>query len=139
MMIDFEPPLIGCVMSHQNYSFKLLQATKECVINIPTVELVCQVVGVGNTTGSKIDKFKKFGFTQESASQVRAPLIRECYANIECKVIEMSMATQYNIFIMEGLAAWITRSKKRIRTIHHEGKGNFIVDGKRITIPSKKK
>lgn len=53
MMIDFEPPIIGIVMSDQNYSFSLLKTTKECVINIPTVELISQVVGVGDTSGSK--------------------------------------------------------------------------------------
>jgi flavin reductase (DIM6/NTAB) family NADH-FMN oxidoreductase RutF len=36
-MMDFEPPLIGMVMSDRNYSFAALKATKQCVINIPTV------------------------------------------------------------------------------------------------------
>ena len=39
MMIDFEPPIVGCVISDRNYTFNILKATKECVINIPTVEL----------------------------------------------------------------------------------------------------
>jgi len=38
-MLEFEPPLVGCVISNRNYSFDSLTATKECVINIPTVEL----------------------------------------------------------------------------------------------------
>jgi flavin reductase (DIM6/NTAB) family NADH-FMN oxidoreductase RutF len=105
MMIDFVPPLVGIVMSNQNYSFDILKKTKECVINIPTVELIRQVVGVGNTTGSKVDKFKKFNLTSVPASQVKAPLIDECYANLECKVVDMKMATQYNIFIVEIIKA----------------------------------
>ena len=88
-------------MSDQNYSFDNLKKTKECVINIPTVELALKVVGVGNTTGSKIDKFKKFHLTQEPASQVKVPMISECYANLECKVVDMKMASKYNIFILE--------------------------------------
>lgn len=139
MMIDFEPPIIGCVMSEQNYSFNILKETKECVINIPTVELASQVVDVGNTTGAKVDKFKKFQLTQQAASLVQAPMIDECYANLECKVIDMKMASKYNIFILEVLKAWITPSKKRPRTIHHCGNGVFIVDGKVIKLPSKKK
>ena len=139
MMIDFEPPLIGLVMSNRNYSFKALKETKECVINIPTVELAEQVVGVGNTSGAKVDKFKKFHFTQEPAEYVQAPLIGECYANLECKVIDMKMATKYNIFIVEVVKAWITPSKKRQRTIHHCGNGVFVVDGKIIKLASKKK
>ena len=139
MMIDFEPPLVGCVISDQNYSFNTLKETKECVINIPTVELAPIVVGVGNTTGAKIDKFKKFTIAQEPASLVKVPMIRACYANLECKVVDMKMAAKYNIFILEVLKAWITPSKKRQRTIHHCGKGVFTVDGQVIKIPSKKK
>ncbi len=139
MMIDFEPPIMGCVISDENYTFNILKETKECVINIPTVELASQVVGVGNTSGSKVDKFKKFHLTQVAAAQVKAPLIEECYANLECKVIDMKMAKKYNIFILEVLKAWITPTKKRPQTIHHCGNGVFIVDGKVIKLPSKKK
>lgn len=139
MMIDFEPPLVGCVMSNRNYSFNNLKATKECVINIPTVELIEQVVGVGNTTGAKVDKFKKFNLTPVAASQVKVSMIGECYANLECKVIDMHLAEKYNIFILEVLKAWITPSKKRQRTIHHCGKGVFTVDGAVVKVPSKKK
>lgn len=139
MMIDFEPPLVGCVISNQNYTFNILKKTKECVINIPTVELTKVVVGVGNTTGSKVDKFKKFNLTQEIASKVNVPMIGECYANLECKVADIKMATKYNIFILEVLKAWITTSKKRHRTIHHCGNGVFAVDGEVIKLPSKKK
>lgn len=138
-MIDFEPPLVGCVISDQNYTFNVLKETKECVINIPTVELVGQIVGVGNTSGSKVDKFMMFQLSKEPSLHVKAPRIAECYANLECKVIDMKMAMQYNLFILEVLSAWVTRSKKRARTLHHCGNGVFIVDGKIIKVPSKKK
>lgn len=139
MMIDFVPPLVSVVMSNQNYSFTALKKTKECVINIPTVELITEVVGVGNTTGSKVDKFKKFGLTQEKATYVKAPLIGECYANLECKVVDMKMATKYNIFILEIIKAWICTAKKRALTLHHQGNGIFVIDGKIIKTTSKKK
>ena len=57
-MIEFEPPLVACVISNGNYTFDTLQATRECVINIPTVELAKQAVGCGNTSGRLVDKFK---------------------------------------------------------------------------------
>lgn len=139
MMIDFEPPLVGIVMSDRNFSFNILKKTKECVINIPTVELAATVVAVGNTSGATTDKFKKFDLAQEDALYVKAPMLNACYANLECKVIDMKMAKKYNIFILEVVKAWIAPSKKRHRTIHHCGKGVFTVDGKIIKLPSKKK
>ena len=139
MMIDFEPPILGCVISNQNYTFDIIKKTKQCVINVPTVELAEKVVGVGNSSGSDVDKFEKFHLLQEAASHVQAPLLTECYANLECKVVDMNMAEKYNIFILEVLKAWVRPSKKKPRMIHHCGNGVFVVDGDVITLPSKKK
>jgi flavin reductase (DIM6/NTAB) family NADH-FMN oxidoreductase RutF len=54
-ILEFEPPLVDCVISNRNYSFDMLMTGKECVINIPTVALAGKVVGVGNCSGSKVD------------------------------------------------------------------------------------
>ena len=34
-MMEFEPPLVGCVVSNRNYTFGILKATKECVDQHP--------------------------------------------------------------------------------------------------------
>jgi flavin reductase (DIM6/NTAB) family NADH-FMN oxidoreductase RutF len=138
-MMEFEPPMVGCVISNRNYTFSLLKATKECVINIPTKELAKKAVSCGNTSGRSVDKFKTFLLTPVAASFVKAPLIAECYANLECKVVDTSMATKYNFFILEVLKAWIAPSVKHPRTIHHLGKGSFMVAGRTIKLPSKMK
>ena len=100
-MMEFEPPMVGCVISNRNYTFNIVKATKECVINIPTKELAKKVVSCGNTSGRSVDKFTTFHLTPAAASCVKAPLIAECYANLECKVVDMSMVTKYNFFILE--------------------------------------
>jgi len=139
MMIDFEPPIVACVISNRNYTFGTLKRTKECVINIPTVELAKKVVACGNTSGRNVDKFKEFGLTPSDAAYVHAPLIVECYANLECRVIDAKLATRYNIFIVEVVKAWIDRAQKHPRTIHHHGCGTFVVDGETIKLPSRMK
>jgi flavin reductase (DIM6/NTAB) family NADH-FMN oxidoreductase RutF len=139
MMIDFEPPILGCVISSQNHTFNLLKQSKECVINIPTVELAEKVVGVGNTTGAKVDKFEKFHLLYEAGDSVQAPLLTECHANLECKVIDAQMSEKYNLFILEVVKAWIRPSRKRARMIHHCGNGVFVIDGSIIALPSEKK
>jgi flavin reductase (DIM6/NTAB) family NADH-FMN oxidoreductase RutF len=138
-MMDFEPPIVGCVVSNRDCTFSILRQTKECVINIPTVELAAKVVGCGNTSGRDIDKFKVFQLTPTAASLVKAPLIDECYANLECKVVDARMVAKYNFFILEVQKAWIAPSKRHPRTIHHLGKGMFMVAGRTIKLPSKMK
>jgi flavin reductase (DIM6/NTAB) family NADH-FMN oxidoreductase RutF len=139
MMVDFEPPIVACVISNRNYTFSILRETQECVINIPTVELAMKVVGCGNTSGREVDKFKRFRLTPVPAACVGAPLISECYANLECKVIDARMAGKYNLFILEVMKAWIDPSRKNPRTIHHRGRGVFMVAGRMIKLPSKMK
>jgi flavin reductase (DIM6/NTAB) family NADH-FMN oxidoreductase RutF len=138
-MLEFEPPLVGCVISNSNYTFDLLKAAKECVINIPTVELSKQVVGCGNSSGRTVDKFKEFGLTPVDASCVEPPLIDECYANLECRVVDQKMVAKYNFFILEVVKAWIDPEKQHPRTIHHLGEGAFMVAGETIHLPSKMK
>ncbi len=138
-MMEFEPPMIGCVISSQNYTFSILKATKECVISIPTVEIAKQVVGIGNSSGRDTHKFEAFALTSGKAKFVQAPLIDECYANLECKVVDTKLVPKYNFFILEVVKAWINPSIKVPRTIHHQGKGRFMVTGEILNLPSKMK
>ncbi len=138
-MIEFEPPLVGCVISNRNYTFGILKATKECVINIPTAELAVKVVGCGNTSGATTDRFTTSRLTPTAAGRVKAPLIDECYANLECKVVDTRLTNKYCLFTVEVIQAWIDPSVKRPRTIHHLGRGAFMVAGRTIQLPSKMK
>jgi flavin reductase (DIM6/NTAB) family NADH-FMN oxidoreductase RutF len=115
MMVDFDPPLIACVVSEADYSFAALRATGECVIAIPAVGLAPKVVKVGNTSGRDIDKFAAFGLTPLPAEQVKAPLVKECFANIECRVTDTRMVNRYNLLILEGVKAWIDPKQKSPR------------------------
>ncbi|MBL6752228.1 MAG: flavin reductase family protein [Nevskia sp.] len=138
-MMEFEPPLIGCVISAGNHSFGMIKASRECVINIPTVELASQVVGCGNTSGRAIDKFAAFGLTRAKASAVAAPLVAECYANLECRVADSRQAARWNFFVLEVLKARVDPACKDPKTIHHRGRGRFMVAGRSIVLPSRMK
>lgn len=135
--MEFSPSLVGCMITAQNHSFELIAKSKECVINIPEVSLADIIVGIGNTSGFDTDKFAKFGLTAEPAKKVKAPLIKECYANLECKVIDTSMVKKYNFFILEVVAARAPHNPKYPQTIHYRGDGIFMVSGKTLNLKSK--
>jgi flavin reductase (DIM6/NTAB) family NADH-FMN oxidoreductase RutF len=139
MMLEFEPPMVACVVSNRNLSFNMLKASKECVINIPTVELAPQVVACGNSSGRRVDKFKAFQLIPATASLVQAPLIAECWANLECKVVDTRAVNKYCLFILEVLKAWTDPARRKPRTIHHQGRGSFMVAGKTIRLRSRMK
>jgi len=139
MMVEFEPPMIACIVSDRNFTFDILKATRECVVNIPTVELAKKVVACGNCSGREVDKFETFGLTPLAAAHVRAPLIAECYANLECKVVDTRGVNRYGLFVLEVVKAWIDPAKKNPRTIHHRGNGAFMVAGRTVKLPSRMK
>ena len=113
-----------------NHSFAALRDTRECVISIPTVDLIDTALGVGTCSGKDTDKFEKFGLTPVKARHVRAPLIKECMANIECRVVDI--IDRHNIVILEGIAAYFDSARAEKRMIHAVGDGTFIVDGRKI-------
>ncbi|HXZ46988.1 MAG TPA: flavin reductase family protein [Pseudolabrys sp.] len=137
MMVEFEPPLVACVVSNANHSFAALRATKECVIAIPSLKLASKVVNVGNCSGRDVKKFERFGLTPAPAECVTPPLVAECFANLECVVADARLVRKYNLFILEVFRAWSDPTQKNPRTIHHLGFGRFVVDGKIIRLKSR--
>ena len=137
MMVEFEPPQVACVVSANNHSFAALRTTGDCVIAIPVRRLATAVVAVGNSSGRDIDKFAAFGLTKIAAARVAAPLIAECFANLECKVTDTRCVKKYNLFILEVLKAWTDPAQKNPKTIHHRGHGRFVVDGLTIKLKSR--
>ena len=129
MVVDFTP-VFAITTGSWNYSFAALQKTKECVIAIPTVDMLDKVVGVGTCSGSDTDKFEKFMLTPVKGKHVKAPLIKECLANIECKVADI--VRKHNIIVLDAMAAYIDDKRKEKRALHAVGDGTFIVDGRKM-------
>jgi len=129
MVVDFTP-VFAITTGPWNYSFEALRKKRECVIAIPTVDLLDQVVGIGTCSGADTDKFATFKLTAKPGKFVDAPLIKECLANIECKVIDL--VRRHNIVVLEGIAAYVEPGRKDKRMLHAVGDGNFIVDGRKL-------
>jgi flavin reductase (DIM6/NTAB) family NADH-FMN oxidoreductase RutF len=129
MVMDFTPRF-AFLTGSWNYSYRALKETGECVIAIPAVDLAKKTVQIGSGSGREVDKFKKFKLTPLDAENVGAPLIKECYANIECRVVDH--IKHHNLFILDGLVAWVDNKRKEKRCFHAIGDGRFITDGKII-------
>ena len=113
-----------------NHSYAALQKTRECVVAIPTVDMIDTTIGVGTCSGADTDKFETFGLTAVKSRHVRPPRIKECLANIECRVADI--IEPYNILVLEGVAAYFDSDRKEKRTLHAVGDGTFVADGRRF-------
>lgn len=129
MVLDFTPRF-AIVTGAWNHSYRALRKTRECVIAIPTADMLDTVVGIGTCSGADTDKFVRFKLTPVAAKWVQAPLIAECIANIECKLVDI--VRKHNILVLEAVAAYVATGRKEKRTLHAVGDGSFIVDGGRL-------
>lgn len=129
-VMEFTPSLVGCMISAGNHSFGLIRSSGECVINLPTTALADEVVGIGNCSGASVDKFAKFGLTAEPAAKVAAPLIRECHAAFECRLVEDALVESYNFFVFEVVKAHVAPEPEHPETLHYTGDGVFMVSGR---------
>jgi flavin reductase (DIM6/NTAB) family NADH-FMN oxidoreductase RutF len=129
MVVDFTPRF-AITTGPWNHSYAALRKSRECVIAIPTVDLIDRVVGIGTCSGADTDKFAKFGLTAVKGRHVKAPLIKECLANIECRVIDI--VKRHDIVVLDGVAAYLDGGRSERRTLHAVGDGTFVVDGRKL-------
>lgn len=137
-IMEFVPSLIGCMISKANHSFELISKSKECVINIPTVELAKTVVAIGNCSGSEINKFSEFNLDTKNGDFVKSPLLLNCFANFECRLYDSKLVKDYNFFIFEIVKAHVASSPKYPKTIQYRGNSHFVEAGRNFIIPSQK-
>ena len=126
MVMDFSPH-IAITTGDWNESCETILKTKECCLNVPSFDMVETVVGVGTVHGSECDKFSSFGLDRAKAKKVKAPVITNCLAAIECKLedyIEL-----HGILVFKGVQLWENLDKEERRVIHANGDGTFFADG----------
>lgn len=133
MMLGFAPSLWACYLWDEDHSHEMARRSRECVVNLPTADIVDTVVRVGNSSGAEIDKFAAFGLTTLPSQAVTAPRIAQCWASFECRLHDASQIKRHGLFIWEVVKAHVARTPKTPRTVHYRGDGRFMVSGPDIS------
>jgi flavin reductase (DIM6/NTAB) family NADH-FMN oxidoreductase RutF len=138
MPTSFNPPMVAISIALTRYSHKLINETREFVINIPTKKLAKNVDYLGSVSGKDIDKFKESNFTALPAKKVKSPLIGECVAHIECELESTLNTGDHTIFVGRVVAAQADKDAfkteynlSKVKIILRHGKkyltiGNYI-------------
>jgi flavin reductase (DIM6/NTAB) family NADH-FMN oxidoreductase RutF len=119
MLVSKEPPLIACAIGRGAYSCTVTERTNEFIVNVPPKELKPQIYYCGFHSGYDVDKFKETGLTPQPARSVKAPIIAECVAWMECQVRQEIETVDKNIFVGEVIEAYADDALvKRERSMH---------------------
>jgi len=134
MPVSKEPPLFAVALAKKHFSSFAIRKSKEFVINIPDWDLVDKMVICAASSGRETNKFEEAELTRVAASALtHAPVVSECLANIECKLVEAKEAGDHYIFVGEAVAAFFeekyfngeTWNISKMELVHHLGGDKF--------------
>ncbi|NQD38518.1 flavin reductase family protein [Permianibacter sp. IMCC34836] len=139
MPLDFDPPKLTVVIDANTLTRKLVDASGEFALQIPTRAIARETLAVGSVSGVEGDKFARFGIDTFAAQHIAAPLVHGCVGWLECRVIA-DASRRYDLFIAEVLAAyadddvfsdgrWHFPADPLRRTMHYMAGGEFFATG----------
>ena len=132
--VSVEPPLVAMSVRPTRHSYSLLVDSGEFVINVPHVGLAAESLRCGRRSGRSEDKFVTSGLTASGARHVRPPIIAECLAHLECRVVKDVDAGDHRLLIGEVIDAYTghgftdaegLRDVGRSRPLLHIGRNRF--------------
>lgn len=121
------PPMLSISIRPERYSYDIIKRTGEFVVNLTTEELAFATDYCGVRSGREVDKFKEMKLTEEKASQVKAPMIKESPVNIECKVRKIEELGSHHMFIADVAAVNIDEKYLDEKNKFELGKANPLV------------
>ena len=126
MVLDFTPRIAICT-GPWNDSFDTIIRTKQCTLCVPAADMLDTAVGIGTVHASECDKFKHFHLKKQKPAKVKAPILADCLAALECRVVDY--VKKHGILVLDGVQLWENPRKKERRVIHANGDGTFFADG----------
>jgi len=137
-----DPALVAVSVAPSRYSHALIEETGEFVVNLPTVEIVKETLACGRTSGRTSDKFAETGLTPLPAKKVKAPIIKECIAHLECKLHSQFKTGDHTVFVGEILGAYADKGVftdkydlDKARMLYHLGGNVFATLDLRVYTP----
>ena len=144
-----DPPMVGILSGKRHFSYPFIERTGEFGISVPDRSLADAVYGCGTTTGKKVDdKFAEFGLSREAAKRIKAPLVAEAVATLECRVAQVVDLGASALLIAQILEASAATEHFRegqwtfdggLELLHHLSGKKFCTSTQGIEISAKKR
>ena len=96
-----KPPILAVGIRKERLSYDNIKQSKECVINIPTKEMVKIVDYCGVKSGRKEDKIKHFGLKLNDGININTPSLDASPIALECKLKSITPLGTHDLFLLE--------------------------------------
>jgi flavin reductase (DIM6/NTAB) family NADH-FMN oxidoreductase RutF len=131
MNASASPRIMAISVAPSRFTHDLIADSGEFVLAWPGEDLARATIICGTKSGRNTDKIKEAGLTLSSGEHVGAPLVEECVANMECRLVGQMTTGDHTIFAGEVLAVWLNDKPGRILCLIDESDGyDFILEEK---------
>jgi flavin reductase (DIM6/NTAB) family NADH-FMN oxidoreductase RutF len=142
MPTSISPPLVAVSIAPKRHSHGLIEKSKEFVVNVPTMNILDATIFCGRRSGKEYDKFKETGLTAQPARKVKAPIIKECVAHLECTLHSQFTTGDHTVFVGEIVEAYADKRAyvdgydlKKAKMVFHLGGSEFATLDPKIIKP----
>lgn len=142
MPVRKDPGMVAILSGKRHFSYPLMMETREFGVNIPDISLVDAVYGCGTVSGfNEPDKFSRFGLTRREPEQIKAPLVEEAVAHLECRIFQVVDLAASSLIIADILTAEVAPKHFKdghwnyangLQLIHHLGTNRFGVSEREV-------
>ncbi len=102
------PPMLGISVRPERYSYHLIKASGEFVVNLTTDALARATDYCGVRSGRDVDKFRELRLTPLPSREISAPGIAESPVNIECRVRQLLPLGSHHLFLADVVAVSVS-------------------------------
>lgn len=102
-MVAFEGPVLGFGCNVDHLTYRNIEATGDFVVNVPDRTLAPTVWELIETRGA--ERLHRAGLRLVPASSVRAPLVADCRAHLECRYLRSETFGGGEVFIFGTVVA----------------------------------
>ena len=96
-----KPPMIAMGIRPERLSYDYIKETMECVVNLPSRDMVKIVDYCGVRSGKVEDKIKHFNLELESGENITTPSLKKAPIALECKVTNITKLGTHDMFLCE--------------------------------------
>lgn len=112
--VSYNPFLIVVHIGPRKATYEAIQETKEFGVNLVAEEQVAAMGFAGHFSKHEVDKLSSELFETYPAQEIKAPLIRGCLLNAECRLIQQVPMGDHTALVGEVVAFSVDDSKRPI-------------------------
>lgn len=119
-------PILAMGVRPERLSYDYIKDSGECVVNLPTKEMVKVVDYCGVVSGRKVDKIKHFNLKLSEGVSISTPSLQDSPVALECKIKSITPLGTHDLFLLEVLNVKVNEDLLDKNKKIHFNKANLI-------------